>query len=136
VERSFPIQCVQVLSTYLKHKIDSQKNGDDYVVRGNKLLKTKEFMNQFILDYKMYENTGVFQVSGIFYPTTYYTLVIGYIKYVNGIFNFITNNYCCMFDSGVHMTIGLRMVIQSCWSLIEKTRCLTSSLKEHCYHMF
>jgi hypothetical protein len=49
----------------------------------------------------MYENTGVFQVSGIFYPTTYYTLGMGCTQYVNGIFNFMCNNHCCMYDSGV-----------------------------------
>jgi hypothetical protein len=43
-----------------------EMNGEDYIVTGNKLLKTKGFLNQFILDYKMYENTGVFQASGIF----------------------------------------------------------------------
>jgi hypothetical protein len=50
-----------------------ETNGEDCRVTGNKLLKTKEFLNEFILDYKMYENTGVFQALGIFYPSTYYT---------------------------------------------------------------
>jgi hypothetical protein len=49
----------------------------------------------------MYENTGIYQVSGKCYPRTYYSLGIGCIEYVNGIFNFMTNNHCCFYDSGV-----------------------------------
>jgi hypothetical protein len=80
---------------------EPEVDGEDYVVIGNKLLRTKGFMNKFMLDYKMYENTGVFQVSGIFYPSTYYTLGIGCTEYVNEIFIFRINNHCCMFHSGV-----------------------------------
>jgi hypothetical protein len=74
-----------------------ETNRDDYIITGNKLLKRKEFMNQFILDNKMYENMGVFEVSEIFYPSTYYTLGMGCTQYVNGIFNFMTNNHYSVF---------------------------------------
>jgi hypothetical protein len=76
-------------------------NEEDYIVTGNKLLKTKGFLNEFILDYKIYEKRGVFQASGIFNPSTYYTLGMRCSQYVNGIFHFVNNNHCCMFDSGV-----------------------------------
>jgi hypothetical protein len=56
-------------------------------------------MNQFIIDYKMYENTGIYQVSGKRNPRT--CLGIGCIEYVNLIFNFMRNNHCCFYDSGV-----------------------------------
>jgi hypothetical protein len=58
-------------------------------------------MNQFIIDYKMYENTGIYQISGKCYPRTFYCLGIGCIEYVNGIYNFMTNNHCCFYDSVV-----------------------------------
>jgi hypothetical protein len=49
----------------------------------------------------MYENTGIYQISGKCYPRTFYSLGIGCIEYINGIYNFMTNNHCCFYDSGV-----------------------------------
>jgi hypothetical protein len=77
-----------------------ERNDNEYEIEGNKTLVSKEFMNQFIIDYKMYENTGIYQVSGKCYPRTFYSLGIGCIEYVNGIYNFMTNNHCCFYDSG------------------------------------
>jgi hypothetical protein len=68
---------------------------------GNKTLVFKKFMNWFIIDYKMYENTGIYQASRKCYLRTFYSLGIGCIEYVNGIYNFMTNNHCCFYDSGV-----------------------------------
>jgi hypothetical protein len=105
VERSFLVHVYRYFPPILNIRYGQpEKNGDDYIVTGNKILKTKGFMNQFILDYKMYENTGVFQTSGIFYPTKYYSLGMGCTHYVNGIFHFMTNDHCYMFDSGVFDT--------------------------------
>jgi hypothetical protein len=78
-----------------------EHNDNEFEVVGNKTLVFKEFMNQFIIDYKMYENTGIYQVSGKCYPRTFYNLGIECIEYVNGIYNFMTNNHCCFYDRGV-----------------------------------
>jgi hypothetical protein len=76
-------------------------NDNEYEVVGNKTLVSKEFMNQFTIDNKMFENIGIYQISGKSYPRTFYSLGIGCIEYVNGIHNFMSNNHCCFYDSGV-----------------------------------
>jgi hypothetical protein len=81
--------------------VHPERNDNEYEVVGNKTLVCKEFMNQFIIDYKMFKNIGIYQVSGKCYPRTCYSLSIGYIEYVNGFYNFMTNNHCCFYDSRV-----------------------------------
>jgi hypothetical protein len=55
----------------------------------------------------MYKDTGKYRVKGIWYPCTYYSLGIGLIEYVNGIYNFMTDNHCCFYDSGVFENVKL-----------------------------
>jgi hypothetical protein len=57
IYRFFP----QILSLKYGHP---EHNDNEYKIVGNKTLVSKEFMNQFIIDYKMYENTGIYQVFG------------------------------------------------------------------------
>jgi hypothetical protein len=64
-------------------------------------------MTQFIIDYKMYKDTGIYRLKGICYPCTYYSLGIGLIEYVKGIYNFMTDNHYCFYDSGVFKNIKL-----------------------------
>jgi hypothetical protein len=49
----------------------------------------------------MYEDTGIYRLKCIWYPCTFYSLGIGLIEYVNGIYNFMTDNHCCFYDSSV-----------------------------------
>jgi hypothetical protein len=83
------------------------RDDDDYEIRGNRLFILKEFMILFITDYKMYKETGIYRLKGIWYPCTYYSLGIGLIEYVNGIYNFMTDNHCCFYDSGVFENVKL-----------------------------
>jgi hypothetical protein len=110
----------QILSIKYCHP---EHNDNEYEVIGNNALKSKNFMNEFIIDHKIFENTKIYQVFGKYYPKTYYSLGIGYIEYVNGIFKFITNNDCCFYDSGVldqgkiyEYSFKLRKEIQLCYS--------------------
>jgi hypothetical protein len=64
-------------------------------------------MTQFIIDYKMYKDIGIYTVKGMCYPRTYYSLGIGLIEYKNWIFNFMTDNHCCFYDSGVFENMKL-----------------------------
>jgi hypothetical protein len=87
-----------------------ERNGNEYEIVGNKILVSKEFMNQFIIDYKMYENTGIYQISGKYYPRTYYSLGIGCIEYVNEIYNFMRNNRCCFYH--ISYVLSFRSFLQ------------------------
>jgi hypothetical protein len=58
-------------------------------------------MTQFIIDFKIYENTGIYKLKSVWYSCTFYSLGIGLIEYVNGIYNIMTDNHCCFYDSGV-----------------------------------
>jgi hypothetical protein len=48
----------------------------------------------------MYNNTGIYRLKSTSYTCTFYTLGINLIEYVNGIYNFMTDNYCCFYYSG------------------------------------
>jgi hypothetical protein len=78
-----------------------QHDDEDYEIRGNRVFLWKEFITQFITDYKMYKNTGIYRLKVIWYPCIYYSLGIGLIEYVNGIYNFMCDNQCCFYYSGV-----------------------------------
>jgi hypothetical protein len=90
----------------IKHR-QPQHDDDDYEIRGNREFVSKEFMTQFIIDYKMYKDTGIHRLKNIWYPCTYYSFGIGLIEYVNGIYNFITDNHCCFYDSCVFENVKL-----------------------------
>jgi hypothetical protein len=62
--------------------LSKERNSNEYEIVGNKILISKEFKHPFIIDYKMYGNTGIYQISGKCYPKTYYSLGIGCIEYV------------------------------------------------------
>jgi hypothetical protein len=47
------------------------RDDDDYEIRGNRVFVSKEFMTDFIIDYKMYKDTGIYRLKGIWYPYTY-----------------------------------------------------------------
>jgi hypothetical protein len=68
---------------------------------------SKEFMTDCIIDYKMYKDTGIYRMKCIWYPCTYCSLGIGLIEYVNGIYNFMTDNHCCFYGSGVFENVKL-----------------------------
>jgi hypothetical protein len=90
----------------IKHE-QPQQDYEDYEIRGNTEFVLKEIMMQFIMDFKMYEDTGIYRLKSVWYPYTYYSLGICLIKYANGIFNFMTNNHCCFYDSGVFGIVNL-----------------------------
>jgi hydrogenase maturation factor len=81
------------------------KNGqmecDDYYyeIRGNREFVSKELMMLFIIDFKMYKNRGIYRLKGVWYIWTFYSVGIDLIEYANGIFNFMTDNHCCFYDS-------------------------------------
>jgi hypothetical protein len=77
------------------------RDDDDYEIRGNREFIWKEFIMQFIIDFKMYKNTGIYRLKSVWYPFMFYSLGIGLIEYVNWIYYFMTGNHCCFYDSGV-----------------------------------
>jgi hypothetical protein len=83
------------------------EDDDDYEIRGNREFVSKEFMTHFIIDLKMYENTGIYKLKSVWYPCTFYSLCIGLIEYVNGIYNFMTDNHCCFYNSGVFENVKM-----------------------------
>jgi hypothetical protein len=83
------------------------RDDNDYEIRGNRVFVSKEFMTDCIINYKMYKDTGIYRLKGIGYPCTYYSLGIGLIEYVNRIYNFMTDNHCCFYDSGVFENVKL-----------------------------
>jgi hypothetical protein len=80
----------------IKHGQPVEDN-DDYEIRGNREFVSKEFITQFIIDFKMYENTGIYRLKSVLYPCTFSSLGIGLIECVNGIYNFMTDNHCCFY---------------------------------------
>jgi hypothetical protein len=84
-----------------------QPDYDDEGIRDSWLFVSKEFMTQYIIDYKMYKDTGIYRLKSIWYPCTYYSLGIGLIEYVIGIYNFMTDNHCCFYDRGVFENVKL-----------------------------
>jgi hypothetical protein len=84
-----------------------QHDDEDYEIRGNRVFVSKEFMTDFIIDFKMYKDTGICRLIGIWYPCTYFSLSISLIEYVNGIYNFMTDNHFCFYDSGVFENVKL-----------------------------
>jgi hypothetical protein len=38
-----------------------ERNDDEYEIRGNRVFVSKEYMTDCIIDYKMYENTGIYR---------------------------------------------------------------------------
>jgi hypothetical protein len=83
------------------------RNDNNYEIRGNRVFVSKEYMTDCIIDYKMYKDTGIYRLKGIWFPCTYYSLGIGLIEYVNGICNFMCDNHCCFYDSGVFENVKL-----------------------------
>jgi hypothetical protein len=81
------------------------RDDENYEIIGNRTFVSKEFMTYCIIDYKMYKDTGIYRLKGIWYPCTYYSLGIGLIEYVNGIYNFMTDNHCCFYDSGIFESV-------------------------------
>jgi hypothetical protein len=55
----------------------------------------------------MYKDTGIYRLKSVWYPCTYYSLGIGMIEYVNGIYNFMIDNYCWFYDSVVFENVKL-----------------------------
>jgi hypothetical protein len=92
----------------IKHE-KPQQDYNDYEIRGNRVFVLKEFMLQFTIDFKyIYKNTAIYRLKGIWYPCTYYSLGIGLIEYVNGIYNFMTDNHCCFYDINVFENVKFR----------------------------
>jgi hypothetical protein len=90
----------------IKHR-QPQQDYEDYEIRGNREFVSKEFMTDCIINYKIYKDTGIYRLKGIWYPCTYCSLGIGLIEYVNGIYNFMTDNHCCFYDTGVYKNVKL-----------------------------
>jgi hypothetical protein len=80
---------------------------NDYEIGGIRVFVSKEFMTDCIIDFKMYKDTGIYRLKGIWYPYTYHSLGICLIEYVNGIYNFMTDNHCCFYDTGVFENVKL-----------------------------
>jgi hypothetical protein len=83
------------------------RDDEDYEIRGNRVFVSKEFMIDCVINYKMYKDTGIYRLKDIWYCCTYYSLTIGLIEYVNGIYNFMTDNHYCFYDNGVFENVKL-----------------------------
>jgi hypothetical protein len=93
---------LRYFSSILEIKNGQQpRDDDDYEIIGNRTFVSMEFMTEFIIDFKMYKNTGIYKLKSTLYPCTFYSLDIGLIEHVNGIFNFMIDNNYCFYDSGV-----------------------------------
>jgi hypothetical protein len=70
-----------------------QPGYNDDGIRCSRLFVSKEFMTEFFIYYKMYKDTGICRLKSICYSCLFYSLGIGLIEYVNGIYNFMTDNH-------------------------------------------